>query len=654
VHYCSEGCKYSDKGAHAAKCDKAYDSDENKDVTPSATPIDGLAGLENLGNSCYMNCSLQCLSNIKEMTDYFISQKYLSEINEKNPLGMKGKIAKKYAYLVKRLWLENKRDLAPYSLKIAVSKFQTMFHGQHQHDAQEFLFFLLDAIHEDLNRVLEKPYTESIEAGNRTDLEVGKESWEAFLKRNQSIIVDLMYGQYKSSIECSVCKNVSKNFESFSICSLPIPNQKEIEIFFVHENYKTKPYRMLLKYPDNKHTLKDLRDDLAAILNISPQAIQLAIGDKTSIAVQHDLSPTTFQVSHDLKSKYLCAFELSQEEVNIPLQRRVFVGFQTLKADFPSEPKEIIGIMKLIALDKNMTNREVHLKIFEKYRFQFDEKWPFKSGRQYSSLSLEQACDEAFSRFKQPIYDVYIVKGTTEKVQEGVLDYDDESFSKTLSKCRNPENEIVLEVDWKYIPAFFEIEHFKSFIRHNPYKSGIQDRSNGEKRFLDISDCLKSFADPEELDESNAWYCKKCTKHQTAFKILELYKLPKIFIIHLKRFKTGDNTRWNRTESKISDMITFPLEDFDLKPFVNNPNLPSDYFSKELNGDGLNGSEEVRYDLVGVIHHIGSLNSGHYITFAKNAKSGEWYKYDDEKVKKVESTAQIVTDTAYILFYQRK
>ena len=124
--YCSGACKYADKGKHSAKCDKAYDSDENKDVVPSATPIDGLAGLENLGNSCYMNCAIQCLSNTPELTLYFLSQKYKEEINEENPLGTKGKIAKKYAYLIKKLWFDNKRDFAPYSLKLAISKFQTM------------------------------------------------------------------------------------------------------------------------------------------------------------------------------------------------------------------------------------------------------------------------------------------------------------------------------------------------------------------------------------------------------------------------------------------------------------------------------------------------------------------------------------------------
>lgn len=72
-----------------------------------------------------MNCAIQCLSNINELTEYFLSQKYKGEINEKNPLGTKGKLAKKYAFLIKKLWLDNRRYFAPYSLKLAVSKFQT-------------------------------------------------------------------------------------------------------------------------------------------------------------------------------------------------------------------------------------------------------------------------------------------------------------------------------------------------------------------------------------------------------------------------------------------------------------------------------------------------------------------------------------------------
>jgi len=254
------------------------------------------------------------------------------------------------------------------------------------------------------------------------------------------------------------------------------------------------------------------------------------------------------------------------------------------------------------------------------------------------------------------LYDVFITAVGIEKIQEGALEYNDDSFSNSIKKFKDPERELLLQIEWKYIPSFVDLDHFKSFIRIDPYKAGHPSATSDEKKFSDIKDCLASFAEPEELDEHNSWYCKRCAKHQSALKTLELYKLPKVFIIHLKRFKTGDNTRWNRTESKINDFITFPIEDLDLSSYVINPNLPSDYFGKEANANEIpnDGNSEVKYDLIGVIHHIGNLNSGHYITHCKNHKTGEWYAYDDDRVRKIENKAEIIVDTAYILFFKRK
>jgi ubiquitin carboxyl-terminal hydrolase 4/11/15 len=53
-------------------------------------------------------------------------------------------------------------------------------------------------MHEDLNRILNKPYVETEDSHGRPDYVVAKEGWETFKKRNDSIIVDNMYGQYKS------------------------------------------------------------------------------------------------------------------------------------------------------------------------------------------------------------------------------------------------------------------------------------------------------------------------------------------------------------------------------------------------------------------------------------------------------------------------
>ena len=377
-------------------------------------------------------------------------------------------------------------------------------------------------------------------------------------------MIDLLYGQFKSTIQCSECKSISKSFESFSICSVPIPSQKEIEVFFIYDSYKIKPNRMILKYPDG-HTLNDLRNDLVKLFDKPKDTLKLAIGDFNSIRPLHNLNISTYEIGQNLGKSYLFAFELSPAEMLTPSERRMYIGLQTLKADLVLEPSETMGVVKMLSFDKNITNKQVHLQIFSKYRFMFDESWPFRTNQQYSAWSLEEACDEAFTRFPKPIYDVVPTIGVGEKRETKPLEYNDDRFFDTLREVEDPEKEVLLQIKWRYIPSFVDLAFFKNFIRIDPYKNAINKNLIEERQFVDIRNCLTSFAEPEQLDENNTWYCKKCAKHQNAIKKLELYKLPQIFLIHLKRFKTGDNTRWNRNESKIKDLITFPIENFDLR-----------------------------------------------------------------------------------------
>lgn len=66
--------------------------------------------------------------------------------------------------------------------------------------SQELLAWLLDALHEDLNRVARKQYVELKDSGGRPDEVVAEEAWKLHLSRDHSIITDLFYGQLKSKV----------------------------------------------------------------------------------------------------------------------------------------------------------------------------------------------------------------------------------------------------------------------------------------------------------------------------------------------------------------------------------------------------------------------------------------------------------------------
>ena len=152
-----------------------------------------------------MNSGIQCLTSVQEFTEYFLSGRYVKEINMNNPLGTKGELSRSYGKLVTKMWYDDESSTAPAALKRAIGRFQPMFSGYEQHDSGELISYLLDGLHEDLNRIIKKPYVETKDYDGRPDDVLARESWANFLLRNKSQVVDLMYGQYRSKLDCPKC-----------------------------------------------------------------------------------------------------------------------------------------------------------------------------------------------------------------------------------------------------------------------------------------------------------------------------------------------------------------------------------------------------------------------------------------------------------------
>ena len=203
----------------------------------------GRMGLPNIGNNCYMNCCIQCLSNVFPLTKYFLFDKYIKDINESNQLGSEGKIVVCYANLIKMLWNQQldlttidhkkcyyydptedyeKRNIF-INLKNEIGKNNVLYNNYDQRDACEFLFYFIDILHEDLNRVkIINNYNNEVNFYNYKNIkELYDIKYIQFKNINNSIIIDIFYGMSLTTTTCVTCKTQYPIFEPYNILILP-------------------------------------------------------------------------------------------------------------------------------------------------------------------------------------------------------------------------------------------------------------------------------------------------------------------------------------------------------------------------------------------------------------------------------------------------
>jgi hypothetical protein len=168
-----------------------------------------------------------------------------------------------------------------------VGRINPDYAGISQHDVHELLEFFIDKIHEDLNKVGKKPYTEIPEGDGTNDVDISRLAWERHGMRHDSIVKDVFGGQLRSQLVCPACSRVSVKFDYFTTLQLAIPLQSEVVVKVL--------------YVPTVQTVAALSDPpmLVSIkleLNKNGRALKAAVAERISNEFDVIIDPTSLEL----------------------------------------------------------------------------------------------------------------------------------------------------------------------------------------------------------------------------------------------------------------------------------------------------------------------------------------------------------------------
>lgn len=694
----------------------------------------GTTGLLNIGNSCYLNSTLQCLIHCHPLVKYFLSDRFVEDVNptNKDGSGQNAQLVKEFERLSKDMWFDTKSCLSPARLKAVLGSISIDYRGNLQQDSHDVLELLLDRLHEDVNRVLVKPYIEQPEGDGTNDVEVGTDAWEKHRRRHNSVITELFGGQFKSNVSCCSenCSRVSVTFDYFNTLQLAIPGPMS-HVMVVYVPY-IEGIGGVTDIAKNRQLLRCVLEDLpqgtsATVLTVKQMLVEtlqrhhIVRGEMEGGKKEKKTEPTLavedlFMVTWNPQSMAiedvagdgddirritgegilsLLAFHSDHKLPNnaVLLQKKNMSRHNILGNLVEQNKMELIGCPLYLSFDPSWScarvryliwqqvSRFIHpelIKILNEVPAEVVKRNTLMSSllrvfmseangaeltynptvsakhKQHEScpvwVSSHRALSELWHAHHTEMAKARQAAASLRSVSREIPNAADISIGKFLNVDGIPYLCIRWDKLWSglLVAGAFDIVSLEDSSHGSVVENTDEKKSVGDS--VSLLKCFRLFTKQESLKGDNAWYCRVCKEHVTAKKELQLWSLPKVLVVGLKRFAIrggGEFTNGTMLRSKIDDFVDFPVNGLDLSELCGSANAV----------DGL-GRKEYVYDLFAVCNHYGRMGFGHYTSCVRNwnvdgSLSDKWFRCDDESVTPC-TEDDVRSRAAYILFYLKR
>lgn len=614
----------------------------------------GTSGLYNMGNTCYMNSIVQCLSNCSLFREYILSNEFIPNIIKDKNIPSKNYLNNLEQFLsfqlrkiIVNIWNSSFYAFRPISFRKLFGKKIEMFQNSAQHDSQEALLCILDTFNEEIGcKIVIEKKNNSIacellknlienddESSNLTNLirsnqedyinYMSSENFVNFYKNKYSKISDIFSGRTISELECPVTGAIKVNFEPFFFLSISLPDDDDESDMSYNSSNSNKSAKT-----SSSKSAKTSSSESSKSNSSSPTYCDVCNKDMQSLQ--------SFE-EHCNGRKHKNKLVRINRNTNDTSSDNLFLNDKQLQQN---------KVNDLISPDNSTEDKSIDEFLIEKSNevmnyMEEDNSQP-KDKLQDTNSDEGSETEELYDNL-YGIYDEYGNEdedgdedGDEIEDEDEVKDEDENEDNDSNDEKSDNESQLDEEES-----SDDDISKYYHSLRYNSFNTNnLRNKQNKRKKMkeFDLSECLSNFIKPEILDDENMWYSPFAKKKVNATKNISIWESPKILIIHLKRFKKN---MYGSVE-KLTNKVNFPIEGLDISEYLHNS---SNCVNK-------------LYDLFAINNHtnfnkfgFGGISFGHYYSYCKNITNNKWYNYNDESVNEI-SIDNIISNEAYILFYK--